>query len=120
MPVFEVSAHLSKKECVRARPSPPYPYALPTFLRSLMTVPFAPSLVTPPMCDFLGLFAHAALPVVRRNTKLRKAESMVHYWDARVPFWNGKGSHADIKGQETRAFIADLEAKARKRYDALY
>ena len=22
-----------------------------------------------------------------RNTKLRKAESMVHYWDARVPFW---------------------------------
>jgi hypothetical protein len=68
MPVFELSAHLSKKE----------------------------------------------------NTKLRKAESMVHYWDARVPFWNGKGSHADIKGQETRAFIADLEAKARKRYDALY
>ena len=55
-----------------------------------------------------------------RCTKLRKAESMVHYWDARVPFWNGKGSHADIKGQETRAFIADLEAKARKRYDALY
>ena len=45
---------------------------------------------------------------------------MVHYWDARVPFWNGKGSHVDIKGQETRAFIADLEAKARKRYDALY
>ena len=59
-------------------------------------------------------------PFLRRNTKLRKAESMVHYWDARVPFWNGKGSHADIKGQETRAFIADLEAKARKRYDALY
>ena len=68
----------------------------------------------------LGLLAHAALPVACRNTKLRKAESMVHYWDARVPFWNGKGSHADIKGQETRAFIADLEAKARKRYDALY
>ena len=30
---------------------------------------------------------------------------MVHYWDARVPFWNGKGSHADLKGQEVRAQI---------------
>ena len=79
-------------------------------------VPCAPRR-RPPL---LGLLAHAALPVACRNTKLRKAESMVHYWDARVPFWNGKGSHADIKGQETRAFIADLEAKARKRYDALY
>ena len=69
----------------------------------------------------LTLITHAcAVPFARRNTKLRKAESMVLYWDARVPFWNGKGSHADIKGQETRAFIADLEAKARKRYDALY
>jgi len=55
-----------------------------------------------------------------RNTKLRKAESMVHYWDARVPFWNGKGSEADLKGQEVRGFIADLEKKARSRYDALY
>ena len=55
-----------------------------------------------------------------RNTKLRKAESMVHYWDARVPFWNGKGSEADLKGQETREFIKGMESKARARYDALY
>jgi len=55
-----------------------------------------------------------------RSTKLRKAESMVHYWDARVPFWNGKGSAADLKGQEVRGFIADLETKAHLRYTALY
>ena len=45
---------------------------------------------------------------------------MVHYWDARVPFWNGKGSEADLKGQEIRKQIAAIEAKARARYDALY
>lgn len=45
---------------------------------------------------------------------------MVHYWDARVPFWNGKGSPADLKGKEVRESIAAIEAKARARYDALY
>ena len=45
---------------------------------------------------------------------------MVLYWDARVPFWNGKGSQADVKGLEVRAQIAAIETKAHARYDALY
>ena len=45
---------------------------------------------------------------------------MVHYWDARVPFWNGKGSPADLKGQEVRESIGAIENKAKARYDALY
>ena len=45
---------------------------------------------------------------------------MVHYWDARVPFWNGKGSPADLAGQQVRDQIKAIESKARNRYDALY
>ena len=60
------------------------------------------------------------MPLARRNSKLRKAESMVHYWDARVPFWNGKGSPADLAGQKVRDNIKAIETKARNRYDALY
>ena len=45
---------------------------------------------------------------------------MVHYWDARVPFWNGKGSPADLAGQKVRDNIKAIECKARNRYDALY
>merc|ERR1711959_716860 len=56
----------------------------------------------------------------KENTKLRKAESMVLYWDARVPFWNGKGSPADLAGQKVRESIKAMEEKARARYDALY
>ena len=33
---------------------------------------------------------------------------------------NGKGSPADLKGQEVRAFIGKMEMKAKARYDALY
>ena len=69
----------------------------------------------------LTLITHAyAAPFARRNTKLRKAESMVLYWDARVPFWNGKGSPADLAGQKVRESIKAMEEKARARYDALY
>ena len=69
----------------------------------------------------LTLITHAcAVPFARRNTKLRKAESMVLYWDARVPFWNGKGSPADLAGQKVRESIKAMEEKARARYDALY
>jgi len=56
----------------------------------------------------------------KEERTLRKAESMVHYWDARVPFWNGKGSPADLKGQEVRESIGAIENKAKARYDALY
>merc|ERR1712129_521395 len=56
----------------------------------------------------------------KENSKLRKAESMVHYWDARAPFWNGKGSPADLAGQKVRDNIKAIETKARNRYDALY
>ena len=56
----------------------------------------------------------------KETSRLRKAESMVHYWDARVPFWNGKGSPADIAGQQVRDQIKAIECKARNRYDALY
>ena len=69
----------------------------------------------------LALITHACtVPLARRNSKLRKAESMVHYWDARVPFWNGKGSPADLAGQKVRDNIKAIETKARNRYDALY
>ena len=67
---------------------------------------------------FCNLRLH--VPLARRNSKLRKAESMVHYWDARVPFWNGKGSPADLAGQKVRDNIKAIETKARNRYDALY
>ena len=74
-----------------------------------------------PCCCTLTIITHAcAVPFARRNTKLRKAESMVLYWDARVPFWNGKGSPADLAGQKVRESIKAMEEKARARYDALY
>merc|ERR1712106_1164878 len=56
----------------------------------------------------------------KENSRLRKVESMGHYWDARVPFWNGKGSPADLAGQKVRDNIKAIETKARNRYDALY
>jgi len=53
----------------------------------------------------------------RRGRKLTKMECMVHYHEARVPFWNGKGSVAFLNAEKTREMIDGLKTKVKSRWE---
>mmetsp|Transcript_22348 Transcript_22348/g.53550 ORF Transcript_22348/g.53550 Transcript_22348/m.53550 type:complete len:109 (-) Transcript_22348:172-498(-) len=96
----------------RLKHAPPWPCVQRTRTEALL--PYSSAGQSQPIFEITNHLSK------KENSKLRKAESMVHYWDARVPFWNGKGSPADLAGQKVRENIKAIECKARNRYDALY
>jgi hypothetical protein len=53
----------------------------------------------------------------KEGRKLTKMECMVHYHEARVPFWNGKGSDAWRNAEKTREMIDGLKTKVKSRWE---
>jgi len=55
----------------------------------------------------------------KEANKMRKMEPMISYYEARMPFRDGKSSAEWAKAEEIRADITGIKEKARKRWNEL-